>query len=184
MERLNALLAKHLWLQVVLSILCASAVILLIYPGDSAVAVLLRVAVISIGGVIMMLILRRKEKRAAGGSATSLLSLDRMLRMGEVPTDQAEREAMRGLVEQRLHRTRHRVTATAFLALLLASVEAATVLTAGPRQSVGFALFSAIFIGWLIVNGNLQNGRLLRMRDALDDTHAETRAEAEPPFDN
>ncbi|MFD7439715.1 hypothetical protein [Streptomyces sp. NPDC059861] len=179
MERLNTFLTKHLWLQIVLSIPCASAVILLINPGNSAGAVLLRVAVISIGGVLVIVILRRKEKRAAGGSASSLLSLDRKLRRGEVPTEPAEREAMRALVEQRLHRTRHRVTATAFLAFLFASLVAATAVTSGPRQTTGFALFSALFVGWLIVNGNLQNRRLQRMHDALDASHGEPRAEPE-----
>ncbi|MEV7992743.1 hypothetical protein AB0O67_12725 [Streptomyces sp. NPDC086077] len=105
MERLNTFLTKHLWLQIVLSIRCASAVILLISPGNSARAVLLRVAVMSVVGVLMLVILRCKEKRAASGS---------------------------------------------------------TAVTSRPRQTTGFALF----VGWLIVNGNLQNRRLQRTRQA------------------
>ncbi|MFF7206221.1 hypothetical protein [Streptomyces sp. NPDC008141] len=184
MEKVTTFLGKHVWLHIVLAVLCASTVIMLIDPGDSALAVVLRVAVMSIGAVIVLLMVRRKEKRAAGGSTTSLLSLDRKLRMGEVPTEKAEQEAMRDLVEQRLHRSRHRVTATAFLALLCASLVAMTAVTSGVRQTLGFALLFAIFIGWLIANGTLQNRRLRRMRDALDATHAEPRAGAELPSDH
>ncbi|MFD3580451.1 hypothetical protein [Streptomyces sp. NPDC058644] len=179
MEKLNTLLAKRLWLQVVLSILCASAVVMLIDPGDSVGAVLLRVAVTSTGGVIVLVIVRRKEKRAAGGSATSLASLDRKLRTGEAPTDAAEREAMRELVEQRLHRSRHRVLATAFLACLFAFIVAMTAMTSGLRQTLGFALLAVVFVGWLITNGNLQNRRLRHMRDALGASHAASGTEAE-----
>ncbi|MGW7090204.1 hypothetical protein ACWGH2_42880 [Streptomyces sp. NPDC054871] len=168
MEKLNALLAKRLWLQVVLSILIASAVVLLINPGESVAAVLLRLAATSTGGVLVLVMVRRKEKRAAGGSATSLAALDGKLRTGEVPTDPAERKAMRDLVEQRLHRGRHRVLATVFLACLFAFVVAMTAMTSGLRQTLGFALFSVIFVGWLIANGNLQNRRLRHMRGALN----------------
>ncbi|MFD5074058.1 hypothetical protein [Streptomyces sp. NPDC058371] len=176
MERLNTFLAKHLWLQVVLSALAATAAILLIDPGRSSVAVLLRVAVTSIGAVIVLIVLRRKEKRAAGGSATGLVSLDRKLRLGEVPTESAEREAMRELVEQRLHRSRHRVAATVFLVLLFGSVVALTATTSGLRQTLGFALFSVVFLGWSIANGNLQHRRLRAMRDELGGAPAESRA--------
>lgn len=179
MEKLKALLARRLWLQVVLSILAASAVIVLIDPGDSVGAVLLRVAVTSMGGVIVLVVVRRREKRAVGGSATSLVSLDGKLRTGEVPTNPAEREAMRGLVEQRLHRSRHRVLATVFLACLFALVVAMTAMTSGLRQTLGFALFSVIFIGWLIANGNLQARRLRHMRNALGTSRDVPQAAAE-----
>ncbi|MEU2494179.1 hypothetical protein [Streptomyces sp. NPDC007883] len=167
MEKLSGFVAERFWLQLVLSVLCASAVIMLISPGESPAAVLLRVAVSSVGGVIVLVGVRRRERRAVGGSTANVLSLDRKLRTGEVPTEPGERRAMRDLVEQRLHRTRHRVTATVFLVLLCASVVVMTAVTSGLRGAVGITLFLVIFVGWLIGNGSVQDRRLRRMRDAL-----------------
>ncbi|MFE6481707.1 hypothetical protein ACFVGN_02005 [Streptomyces sp. NPDC057757] len=167
MERVNVFLSRHLWLQIALSVLGASALVMLLYPGDSALSVLLRVALTSIGGVFVVFLVRRKERRAAGGSTDGLVSLDAKLRKDEVPTDPEEREAMRALVGQRLHRTRHRVAALVFLALLFCSVTAATAMTAGTRQTVGFSVLTVVFLAWAIGNSRLQHRRLRRMDEAL-----------------
>ncbi|MEU1475870.1 hypothetical protein ACFYZ8_01035 [Streptomyces sp. NPDC001668] len=167
MERVNTLLSRHLWLQFALSALVASAMVLLLFPEQSAASVLVRVAFASLGGIAVVLAVRRKEKRAAGGSVDGLVSLDRKLRRGEVPTAPEERRAMRDLVEQRLRRGRHRVAAQIFLAVLCGAVVVLTALTAGPRQTAGFAVISAAFMGWIVLYGNLQYRRLRTMREAL-----------------
>ncbi|MBJ6637328.1 hypothetical protein H4K36_04130 [Streptomyces sp. DHE7-1] len=167
MERLNDFLSRHLWVQIIVSVLLGSALILLLYPGRSPASVLARTALCSLGGIAVVVVARRREKRAAGGSRDRLVGLDGRLRKGEVPTDPAEREAMRALVEQRLHRTRHRVAAQVVLAVLFCSVTALTALTAGPRQTLGLALLTVVFLGWFIPFGNLQHKRLCRMRAAL-----------------
>jgi Flp pilus assembly protein TadB len=165
-ERVNALLSRHLWLQLTLSVLVASALVLLLFPGRSPASVLVHLAFSSLGGIAVVIAVRRKEKRAAG-STDGLVALDRKLRRGEVPTAPEDRQAMRDLVEQRLHRTRHRVAAQIFLAVLCGAVLVLTALTAGARQTVGFAVFSAVFVGWLVLHGNLQHRRLRTMRAAL-----------------
>ncbi|MBB6421612.1 hypothetical protein HDC93_007245 [Streptomyces sp. AK010] len=132
MERVNSCLGKHLWLQVLLSVLVAGAVVWMLYPERSPVSVVTRVAVTSLGGVVVLLVVRRKEKRAAGGSADNLVSLDRMLRRGEVPTDPQTRHAMRDLVDHRLHRTRHRVAAQILLAVMWATLVVLMAPTRGP----------------------------------------------------
>ncbi|MEU9430922.1 hypothetical protein [Streptomyces sp. NPDC048252] len=176
MERVNAFLGKHLWLQFVLSILCASALVMLLYPGRSALSVVLRTAFVSIGGIVVVLVVRRRERRAAGGGTNGLVSLDGKLRKGEVPVDPAEREAMRGLVAQRLHRTRHRVAALVFLAVLFCTVTALVALTSGPRQTIGFALLTVVFLAWSVGNGNLQHRRLRAMQASLDGEDAPAHA--------
>ncbi|MFE7028679.1 hypothetical protein ACFU9Y_00080 [Streptomyces sp. NPDC057621] len=166
MERVNTLLGKHIWLQFVLSILAGSALVVLLFPGPSVLSVVLRTTVVSVGGIAAVLLARRKEKRAAG-SADGLVVLDRKLRKGDVPTDPAERDAMRALVAQRLHRTRHRVPALVFLTVLFCSVTVLTAATGGPRQTIGFALLTVVFIGWSISNSSLQHRRLRAMDAAL-----------------
>jgi len=165
-ERVNALLSRHLWLQYALSVLAASALVLLLFPGRSPASVLMRMAFTSLGGIAVLIVVRRKEKRAAG-STDGLVALDRKLRRGEVPTAPEERQAMRDLVEQRLHRSRHRVAAQILLAVMCAAVVVLTALTAGARQTVGFAVFGVVFVGWLVLYGNLQQRRLRTMRAAL-----------------
>jgi Flp pilus assembly protein TadB len=167
MEKINTFLTERLWLQIALSILCATAAILLISPGESPMAVLLRVAACSIGGVFVLVLLRRGEKRAAGGSVTGLVSLDKKLRAGEVPTEPAERQAMRELVAQRLHRTRHHAAATVVLALLVVTLVILTAATSGLRQTVGYALLGVTGLGWLVIEGKRQRRRLRDMREAL-----------------
>jgi len=166
-ERVNAYLGKHLWLQVALSVLIASAVVLLLFPERSAASAVTRVAVASLGGVIVLTVVRRKEKRAAGGSADDLVSLDRKLRRGEVPTDPHERQAMRDLAGQRLHRTRHRVAAQVFLAVMWSVLVALTALTASLRQTLGMAVVAGAFLIWLVLYGNRQHRRLRAMHEAL-----------------
>ncbi|MFI2641954.1 hypothetical protein [Streptomyces sp. NPDC018610] len=167
MERINVFLAKHLWVQIVLSVLVAAALISLIYPGRPFPFVVARTAVISLGGIGVALATRRREKRAAGGTANGLVALDRKLRTGEVPSDPRERQAMRDLVGQRLHRTRHRVAALIFLAVLFGSITVLTALTAGPRQTIGMAVVTVVFNGWALHNSRLQNRRLRTMSAAL-----------------
>ncbi|MFI0541874.1 hypothetical protein ACH3VS_23620 [Streptomyces sp. WSLK1-3] len=166
MDRLSALLSRHLWLQFALSVLAASALVLLLYPDQSPARVLVRMAFTSLCGIAVVLAVRRKEKRAAG-STDGLVSLDRRLRTGEVPTAPGERQAMRDLVEQRLHRTRHRFVAQTALAVMMAIVVVLTALTAGARQTIGLAVFGVVFVGWLVLYGNLQHRRLRTMHAAL-----------------
>lgn len=171
MERVNTFLSKHLWLQFTLCVLCAGVLVMLLYPGRSALSVFLRTAFVSVGGIAVALVVRRRERRAAGGSTDGLVSLDRRLRTGEVPVEPGEREAMRALVAQRLHRTRHRMAAMVFLAVLFCGVTVLVAATAGTRQTIGFALLTVVFLAWSIANGNLHHRRLLTMRAALDDEH-------------
>ncbi|WP_328492161.1 hypothetical protein OHS59_04930 [Streptomyces sp. NBC_00414] len=166
MERINTFLSKHLWLQFVLSILCASALVALLFPGPSILSVVIRTAFISVGGIAVVLVARRKEKRAAG-STDSLIVLDRKLRKGDVPDDPAERDSMRELVGQRLHRTRHRVAALVFLTVLFCSVTVLTAVTGGMRQTIGYSLLTVVFISWSIANSRVQHRRLRTMEAAL-----------------
>ncbi|MEV5881788.1 hypothetical protein AB0L74_03515 [Streptomyces sp. NPDC052020] len=182
MERVNSYLGKHLWAQIVLSLLVASAVSMLLFPGRSFGTVLVRTAVIAAGGMAIMMAMRRKEERAAGGSADRLVTLERKLRKGDVPVDPRERRAMRDLVERRLHRTRHRVAAQVFLVVLFCAVVMATAATSGPRQTIGLAVFSGAFLSWLIHYGNRQHRRLRTMRDALASETPET-SETSDAFD-
>ncbi|MFE6331773.1 hypothetical protein ACFVP3_33375 [Streptomyces sp. NPDC057806] len=169
MERIRDFLTRHLWVQIALSVLAASVLVALLYPGRSFATVVLRTAIMSAGGICIMVIMRRKEKRAAGGKTNDLLSLDQKLRKGEVPQDPREQSAMRDLVAQRLHRTRHRVAALIFLAVLFTTVTVGTALTAGPRQTIGMTVLSVGFIAWMIYFSNLQNRRLHTMRAALEE---------------
>jgi hypothetical protein len=166
-ERVNSFLGKHLWLQVALSLLLACVVFLLLFPERSIASALLYVVFTSVGGVGGMLAVRRREKRAAGGSVDSLVSLDRKLRRGEVPTAPPERQAMRDLVEQRLHRARHRVAAQVFLTVLFCAVVVLTALTASLPQTLGMGLFAGVFLAWLVLYGNRQHRRLRAMHTEL-----------------
>jgi Flp pilus assembly protein TadB len=166
-ERVNSFLGKHVWVQVVLSVLVACAVVLLLSPERSIASVPLYVVFSSVGGVGVMLAVRRREKRAAGGSVDRLVSLDRKLRRGEVPTAPQERRAMRDLVEDRLHRSRHRVAAQVLLAVMCCAAVVATALTASLPQTLGMGLFAGVFLGWLVLYGNRQHRRLRAMRTEL-----------------
>ncbi|MET7452576.1 hypothetical protein ABZT03_11880 [Streptomyces sp. NPDC005574] len=183
LERADVFLSRHLWAQLTLSVLAGCALTMLIFPGPSALSVLVRTAFTSVAGIAVVVAVRRREKRAAGGSAGELVTLDRALRAGEVPTDPAERERMRELVGQRLHRTRHRVAALVVFAVLFCAVTASVALTSGVRQAVGMALLTVAFLGWSVANSNLQNRRLLTMRAALEADGPATSAPptAEPP---
>ncbi|MET9494535.1 hypothetical protein [Streptomyces sp. NPDC006552] len=182
MERVNTFLTRHLWATYALSVLMGAGLIQLLYPGRSFVAVLARVLVLSLGGLGVALAARRREKQAAGG-AEGLVSLDQRLRRGEPPTDPRERQAMRDLVEHRLHRARHRKTALALLAFMFVAITVMTAFTAGTRQTVGFAVLTVVFIGWMIYNSNLQTRRMHTMRSALrsEQAPAEADAAATPP---
>ncbi|MFE9680301.1 hypothetical protein [Streptomyces sp. NPDC006285] len=169
MERVNTFLGKHVWLQFALSVLAASALVALLFPGDSVLSVVSRTALMSVGGIAVLLVVRRKEKRAAG-STDGLVVLDRKLRRGDVPVDPAEREAMRELVDQRLHRTRHRVAALVLIGVLFGSVTVLTALTGGLRATIGFALFTVVFLGWMIADSSTQRRRLNTMDAALKST--------------
>jgi hypothetical protein len=81
-DRIDSYLGKHLWAQIVLSLLVASAVSMLLFPERSFGTTLVRTAVISAGGIAIMVAMRRKEERAAGGSADRLVTLERKLLRG------------------------------------------------------------------------------------------------------
>ncbi|MFJ9146880.1 hypothetical protein ACIRP7_02125 [Streptomyces sp. NPDC102270] len=52
----------------------------------------------------------------------------------------------------------------------------ATALTASLPQTLGMALFALVFLGWLVLHGNLQHRRLRTMRAELTgDTPQERR---------
>lgn len=167
LEKFSDVLARHLWLQFVLSWLATTAFVLLIYPGRSVPAVLARVAASSVGAVWFILRIRSREKRATGSSTDGLVDLDGQVRRGEVPADPERREAMRELVDRRLHRTRHRGAALVFLFLLFGGVTVLTALTAGPRQTIGIGLLSVAFLTWAVIGGGRGRQRLLRMRELL-----------------
>jgi uncharacterized membrane protein len=169
MERVSAFLGRHVWLQLVLSVLAASALVMLLFPGRSVLSVLVRTTVTSLGGIGVVLARRRREKRAAGGSAGDLVALDLKLRHGEVPTAPKERAAMGDLVAQRLRRTRHRVAALVGLAVVFTAVTALMALTGTVRQAVGYAVLTVVFVGWRIHGSNVQHRRLCAMRAALED---------------
>ncbi|WP_420037123.1 hypothetical protein ACN2WE_37260 [Streptomyces sp. cg28] len=166
MERVNVFLARHLWVQLLLGVLAGAVVVQLLYPQGSFGAVLIRTVFTSFGGVCFVLVMRRKERRAAG-STDGLISLDRRLRTGDVPSDPGERQAMRRLVDQRLHRTRHRKAALAFLTVLFVGVTVGTAFTAGPRQTIGMAIVTVVFLSWMSYISSLQNRRLHAMDAAL-----------------
>ncbi|WP_353946337.1 hypothetical protein ABII15_35225 [Streptomyces sp. HUAS MG91] len=166
MERVHVFLARHFWAQLLLGVLGGAVLVQLLYPQGSFGVVLVRTAVMSVGGVCVALAMRRKERRAAG-STDGLISLDRRLRTGDVPADPAERQAMRRLVDQRLHRTRHRRAALAFLTCLFVGITVLTALTAGPRQTIGFAIVTVVFLSWMSYAGSLNNRRLHTMDAAL-----------------
>lgn len=90
----------------------------------------------SVGEVAVLLVLRAREKRAARGSADRLVILDRQLRRGEIPSSPADREAMRGLVEQRLHRTRRRKPALVMLCLMYALLVTVLLLLDSGREAL------------------------------------------------
>ncbi|MFD8567182.1 hypothetical protein [Streptomyces sp. NPDC059639] len=169
MERVQVFLARHLWAQLVLAVLAGAVLVQLLYPQGSFADVLVRTAVTSVGAVCVALVVRRKERRAAG-STDGLVSLDRRLRTGDAPADPAERQAMRQLVDQRLHRTRHRKAALALLAVMFVGITVLTAFTAGPRQTVGFAVLTVVFLSWMAYAGGLNDRRLHAMDAALGDT--------------
>ncbi|MGY0488914.1 hypothetical protein [Streptomyces sp. WG-D5] len=171
MERVNDFLSKHLWLQLLLAVLGGALLVQLLYPQGSFAAVLMRSAVTCTGAVGIALAVRRKEKRAAG-STDGLISLERRLRTGETPTEPGERQAMRNLVDQRLHRGRHRKAACVFLALMFVSITVLTGFTADARRTIGFAVLTVVFIGWLTWVSSLQHRRLRTMDAALREAEA------------
>ncbi|MFJ7181864.1 hypothetical protein ACIQXA_37170 [Streptomyces massasporeus] len=95
------------------------------------------------------------------------MSLDRMLRRGEVPTDPQARRAMRDLVDQRLHRTRHRGAAQIVLAVMWTPLVVLMALTADLGQTLGMTVLAGSFLIWLVLHGNVQHRRLRTMREAL-----------------
>ncbi|MGW5370135.1 hypothetical protein ACWER6_32335 [Streptomyces sp. NPDC004009] len=67
----------------------------------------------------------------------------------------------------RRRRGRRRPAGLVLLFCAVTVVTVLTALTAGPRQTLGFALLTVVFLGWSIPYGNLQHRRLRRMRSAL-----------------
>lgn len=167
MHSVNRWLTRHLWLQVALAVLAATAVILLIDPARSWGEVLVRVTVMSLGGAAVLAARRRGERRAVGGSDATVASLDHRLRRGDVPADPGEREAMAKLVARRLHNTRHRWAALAFLGVMLGTLYALIAATSGPRAMIGYGLLFGTFLAWLTWYAVRNHRRLRRMADAL-----------------
>ncbi|MEW1873026.1 hypothetical protein AB0420_33895 [Streptomyces caelestis] len=167
MERLNTFLGRHVWAQVLLVVLLGWVVIMLMSPGEPALALLLRAAVTSVGAVAVLLVLRAREKRAAGGSGDRLADLDRRLRHGEIPSSPADRKAMLDLVEQRLHRTRHRRPALVVLWLMYALCVAAPLLLGLVRQALVCGLLGVVFLPLLTWQGGRQLRRLREARETL-----------------
>ncbi|MFI1377226.1 hypothetical protein ACH4UY_35150 [Streptomyces longwoodensis] len=173
--RVGRFLGRHLWLQVVLSLLAACALIMLLFPERSFASVLVRTAGTSVGAIAVLVARRRKEKRAAGGSADDLVSLDLRIRNGEVPEAPHERRAMRDLVAQRLHRMRHRRMGLVLLGVLFGGLTVFMALTQDARQSIGFGVLTVVFLGWMAYQGKVQDRRLRTMRAALGDDGPEGR---------
>ncbi|MFI0237979.1 hypothetical protein [Streptomyces sp. NPDC016845] len=166
MERLNTFLTKHLWAQYALSVLLGAVLIQLLYPGRSFPEIVARLAFVSLGGLAVIFSVRRRDQKAAGGT-DGLVSLDQRLRRGDPPADPEERQAMRELVDQRLYRSRHRVAAFIVLAVMFVTITVLTGLTAAPRQTIGFAVLTVVFLGGLTYTGNRQTRRLRAMDEAL-----------------
>ncbi|MYW18591.1 hypothetical protein GT039_24195, partial [Streptomyces sp. SID2955] len=160
MERVSTFLGRHVWLQLVLSLLVAVALVTLLFPGPSVLSVAVRTTITSLGAIGVFLARRRREKRAAGGSADDLVALELKLRHGDVPTAPRERAAMDALVTQRLRRTRHRVAASVCLAVLFTAVAVLMALTGTVRQAVGYAVLTVVFVGWSVHQGNVQHRHL------------------------
>ncbi|MFF8544972.1 hypothetical protein ACF060_32350 [Streptomyces werraensis] len=90
---------------------------MLMSPGEPPLVDLARAAVMSVGAVAVPLVLRAREKRAARSSADRLVILEAAA-PGRPPSSPADRETMRDLVEQRLHRPRRRKPALVMLCLM------------------------------------------------------------------
>ncbi|MGC5000198.1 hypothetical protein [Streptomyces sp. DT195] len=183
MRRINDFFIRHSWVSIVLGVVAASVLTWMLYPGRSPGATVVRACLYSVAGVAAVLARRRKEKRFAGGSTERLVSVEQHLRTGEVPSDPEEREAMREIVDRRLHQTRHRVVGLVFLAVLFAGATVLFGLTGGPLRTVGLAVFGVVFMGWLTWNSNRQTRRLRTMRDAMrsGSPHGSAQAAGLPP---
>ncbi|MEW2074407.1 MULTISPECIES: hypothetical protein [unclassified Streptomyces] len=181
MERLNTFLGRHIWAQILLVVLLGWAVIMLMSPGEPALVVLARAAVTSVGAVAVLLVLRAREKRVAGGSGDRLVTLDRRLRHGEIPSSPADREAMLDLAEQRLRRTRHRRPALAVLYLMYALLVAAPLLLGNVRQALVCGLLGAVCLPLLTWQGGRQVRRLREVRETLRGSRGGAGAGGEAP---
>ncbi|MFF9867710.1 hypothetical protein ACF1G0_20170 [Streptomyces sp. NPDC013953] len=170
MHSVNRWLTRHLWVQIALSVVAATAVILLIDPARSWGEVLVRVTVMSLGGAAVLVARRRGERRAVGGSDATVAGLDHKLRRGDVPADPGEREAMAKLVARRLHHTRHRWPALAFLCVMLGTLYVLIAATSGPRAMIGYGLLFGAFLMWLTWYSVRHHRRLRRMAGALGRT--------------
>ncbi|MBY8880854.1 hypothetical protein [Actinacidiphila acidipaludis] len=66
MGRINDMLTRHQWLQFAIGWVLAAGIVLLVFPGRSPVATLLRVVLYSAVAIGMAVTRRRREKAAAG----------------------------------------------------------------------------------------------------------------------
>jgi hypothetical protein len=167
MRKIDLWFARHPVAQTLLSVLLATAVILLISPGRSPAEVLGRTAALCVTGMAVVLAFRRREQRAARASGGRYAELEQRMRHGEVPEDPADREAMRGLVAQRLRVNRHRHLALAVLWLLMGGVAVAAALTQSTREAVGYGLLAAVFLGWITWYGRRTRRTMLRVAREL-----------------
>jgi hypothetical protein len=166
MERVDEYFSRHLWLQVAASWAAATGLVLVLFPGHSVIGVVIRVVVCSAAGVWAALRHRHREQKAAGGT-DGLLRLERLLRRGEAPSDPQQRQAMRELVDRRLHRTRHRRSALTVMAVLLAGVTALTAAASGLWHTLAFGAYSVAFFLYLYFGGRLGVRQLHQMRRML-----------------
>lgn len=167
MERINTFFGRHVWAQVLLTVLLGWAVIMLMSPGEPPLVVLTRAAVTSAGAVAVLLVLRAREKRTAHGSADRLVILDRQLRRGGIPSSLIDQKTMLNLVEQRLHRTRHRGSALVVLYLMYALLVTAPLLLGHVRQALVCGLLGAVLLPLLTWQGGRKLRRLRDMRETL-----------------
>jgi uncharacterized membrane protein len=180
MHRINEVFTRHQWLQFVCAWVLATGTVLLIFPGSSPLATLLRAVLYSAVTVWFAVRRRRQEKAVAGGSADDLATLNHMLRAGKVPSDPARRDAMRTLVDQRLQRVRHRKAALVFLGGLLAVTAAGMFFTVTLTRALAYCAVCGACFAYIFVAGGVALHRLRWMRESLESTaHGADHAEAE-----
>ncbi|MFG1811970.1 hypothetical protein [Streptomyces sp. NPDC049040] len=168
MERIDEYFSRHLWLQFAVAWVVATGLVLAVFPGHSVLGVLIRVVLCSAVGIGSALRRRHREERAVGGT-DSLLHLNHLLRKGEAPSDPRQRQAMRELVDRRLHRVRHRKAALVGMAVLLGGTTAMAASIASPVRSIAYGAYAAFFFVYLYFVGRLGITRLRRMRRMVAD---------------
>ncbi|MET9700753.1 hypothetical protein ABZY31_28080 [Streptomyces sp. NPDC006529] len=168
MREFSRWVALRPWMQGALVAVFGAGVILLLGPGSSPFAAVLRGISGAVGATAVMMMIRRRERRASGVStAEDYVSLDDRLRHGEVPDSPEERAEMGRLVTDRLRRVRHRRWALIFLFLMFGSVTVLAAVGSGFRQGALTGVLSAVFLAWITWYGARQQRLLRRMAAEL-----------------